>query len=224
MTRTPQNDGVPSDGDRGRSRRTVLKSISATAGAVVVGSLETDTAAAGNNANVYDAELTPVTDGWYGEAWDVAEPLQFDNVIIGSSNRSGDADLDATARLLWDEDALYVFVAVTDDATVQDSGSIHDDDSIDLFIDIGNEGETSYDDDEFMYQFRADGSAFHEVKNGATAGVEWGVRTDVPDGYNVEVSIPWSTLGENPSVGVEMGLDVHVNDDDDGGDRDSKIA
>ncbi len=223
MTRAPQRDGESTD-DGGASRRAVLRSIGTTAGAVLVGGPGAGTAAAGDDAAIYRADLQPVVDGWYGEAWDVAERLPLDNVIIGSSAHGGSSDLDATAMLLWDADNLYFFVEVADDAMVQDSGAIHDDDSIDLFVDIGNEDESSYDGDEFMYQFRADGSGFQEVKNGATAGVEWGVRTDTADGYNVEGAIPWSTLGESPADGVALGLDVHVNDDDGGGSRDSKLA
>jgi hypothetical protein len=34
---------------------------------------------------------------------------------------------------------------------------------------------------------------------------------------------PWSTLGVTPGPGKQIGLDVQVNDDDDGGDRDTKV-
>lgn len=62
-----------------------------------------------------------------------------------------------------------------------------------------------------------------EFKRGHTDGVEFAVgRADV--GYRVEVKFPWATLGTKPSPGTKIGLDVHVNDDDDGGDRDSKLT
>jgi hypothetical protein len=44
------------------------------------------------------------------------------------------------------------------------------------------------------------------------------------NGYRLEIKFPWSTLGTNPSPGGKIGLDVHVNDDDDGGERDTKLT
>ena len=62
-----------------------------------------------------------------------------------------------------------------------------------------------------------------EFKHGRTEGVVFAtVRTD--RGYRMEIKLPWSTVGTKPSAGAKIGLDVHVNDDDDGGDRDSKLA
>jgi len=43
------------------------------------------------------------------------------------------------------------------------------------------------------------------------------------DGYRLEIKFPWSTLGTKPFPGAKIGLDVHVNDDDDGGERDTKL-
>ena len=61
-----------------------------------------------------------------------------------------------------------------------------------------------------------------ESHHNKTNGVQYAfARTD--KGYRLEVKLPWSTLGTTPAAGKKIGLDVHVNDDDDGGDRDTKI-
>jgi hypothetical protein len=172
---------------------------------------------------VHETGTAPTIDGSVDAAWDDGETVGLDNVIIGSSAHSGASDLDATVTTLYDADNLYVLVEVTDDAATQDSGAIHDDDSIDLFLDVGNEDDISYGSDEFMYQFRADGSGFQETKNGATGGVSYAAAA-TSSGYRVEIAIPHSTVGTSPSDGKQLGFDVHVNDDDDGGDRDSKLA
>lgn len=43
-------------------------------------------------------------------------------------------------------------------------------------------------------------------------------------GQVLEISIPWSSLRVQPQPSMLMGLDVHVDDDDDGNDRDGKLA
>jgi hypothetical protein len=44
------------------------------------------------------------------------------------------------------------------------------------------------------------------------------------DGYVLEAWIPWQALGMNPAIKDRVSVNVEVNDDDDGGARDGKIA
>ncbi|HEY9047294.1 MAG TPA: sugar-binding protein, partial [Ohtaekwangia sp.] len=44
------------------------------------------------------------------------------------------------------------------------------------------------------------------------------------NGYILEASIPWSTIGVTPALGKAIGLDVQVDDDDNGGTRDAQTA
>ena len=48
------------------------------------------------------------------------------------------------------------------------------------------------------------------------------VRTD--RGYTLETAIPWRTLGVKPVAGHMIGIDVQINDDDNGKERDGKLA
>jgi len=43
-------------------------------------------------------------------------------------------------------------------------------------------------------------------------------------GYNVEASIPWSTIGVSAETLDEIGFDVAVDDDDNGGSRECAVA
>ncbi|HIP81169.1 MAG TPA: hypothetical protein EYH16_02005, partial [Leucothrix mucor] len=43
-------------------------------------------------------------------------------------------------------------------------------------------------------------------------------------GYSLETAIPWKTLGVKPIAGRVIGIDVQINDDDNGKERDGKIA
>lgn len=49
-------------------------------------------------------------------------------------------------------------------------------------------------------------------------------QVQTPTGYVVELAFPWTTLKEAPAAGAFVGLDIHVNDDDNGGGRDGKLA
>jgi hypothetical protein len=44
------------------------------------------------------------------------------------------------------------------------------------------------------------------------------------DGYLLNATIPWSILRIKPRISGRIGIDVIVNDDDDGGKRDGRVA
>ena len=164
-----------------------------------------------------------VIDGKVDEIWSEAREYKIGNVIY--SPISSDEDLSASYKALWDEENLYVLVDVTDDNLKNDSDEFWLDDGVEVFIDADNSKSDSYGNNNYQYFFEwADANpGMGEFKQGRTTGIEFAVgRREV--GYRVEIKFPWSTLGTKPSAGTKIGLDVHVNDDDDGGDRDSKLT
>lgn len=163
---------------------------------------------------------SPVVDGERETLWDGAESFTVSTVVRGA--RDGNTDLAAAFSAVWDSDAVYLIVDVTDDVAQLDSDQRYMDDGVELFIDATNGKSTSYTATDFQFRVLRGSSTVWE-KNERTAGVVCGMD-DRPDGYRCEVAIPWSTLGVSPAAGSYIGLDVHVNDDDDGGDRDCKIA
>ena len=55
-------------------------------------------------------------------------------------------------------------------------------------------------------------------------GVQFASKKD-KDGYAVEMSLAWSTLGiSHPAAGALYGMDVSIDIDHDGGDRDAILA
>ena len=50
------------------------------------------------------------------------------------------------------------------------------------------------------------------------------IRDSTNHGYTLEIKIDWASIGVSPYEGKRIGLDVHVNDDDTGGNRDKKVA
>jgi len=170
------------------------------------------------------ASSAPSIDGSVDAVWAEAATDSITNVINGSV--SSDSDLSGTWRALWNGNNLYYLIEVTDDALNNDSTNPWDDDSIEIYIDADNSKGSSYDGvNDFQYIFRWNDGTIHLGSNSATntTGIVFDMVA-VSGGYNLEVSIPWSTLGVTPAGGNLIGTDVHVNDDDDGGGRDGKKA
>ena len=166
-----------------------------------------------------------VIDGSADDLWLESHRYKIGNVIY--SPPSNDEDLSASYKVLFDEKNLYILIDVTDDSLKNDSDSEmwYMDDCVEVFIDADNSKSDSYDDNDAQYHFDWDKNspAMSQFQHGKLDGIEFAMVT-TENGYRTEIKFPWSTLGVEPSAGKKIGLDVHVNDDDDGGDRDSKMT
>ena len=165
----------------------------------------------------------PAIDGRPDPCWNAAQKHQLKNSYYQAP--SSKEDLSASFQALYDSDSLYILVDVTDDDLQNDSEEFWLDDAVEIFIDADNSKRGSYDDNDFQYHFGWDATSpvLGESQHGNMQGVEAAfARTTA--GYRAEIRFPWTTLGTRPKVGMPIGLDVQVNDDDGGGDRDSKIA
>ena len=137
-------------------------------------------------------------------------------------------DLSATFKTLWDKQALYLLVDVVDDKPINDSTEFWLDDAVEVFIDTDNNKSDVYEDKDYQYYFTWEGSRFTAASNQGESRhnhIEGVTSAAMPTdkGYRFLITFPWSTLGVAPHVGARIGLDVHVNDDDDGEDRDTKL-
>lgn len=161
-------------------------------------------------------------DGKVDEAWSSVKSHTISNVAY--SPASGEADVSANFKMMYDKQALYVLVDVKDDELINDSVEFWLDDSVEVFIDADNSKSQTYGPGDYQYYFAWDSSApsMGETKHNKTDGVKYAFdRTE--GGYRLEIKLPWSTLGTEPKPGAKIGFDVHINDDDDGGDRDTKL-
>lgn len=174
-------------------------------------------------ATVIETAKSPVIDGKADDVWATARQYRIENKLY--SPVSSPNDLSAGYKALWDKDNLYLLVDVADEALMNDSEQNYQDDCVEVFIDAENSKAAAYGEKDYAYQFAWDKTApaMEEKAHNRTEGVEYKLVT-TDNGYCVEVKFPWSTLGAKPSAGAKIGIDVHVNDDDDGGDRDSKIT
>lgn len=158
--------------------------------------------------------------------WDKAPARPVANLVRG--DKVAPSDLSATFRVVWTTEELLVLVEVYDagGATYINSPYPWEDDSVEIYVDADGSRSTTYDAYDFQYIARPlyRGHIQRGV-NSATTGNGTRIRErHDSSGYLLEWSIPWTALGVVPSVGHYIGFDVHVNDDDDRGDRDHKIA
>jgi len=182
-------------------------------------------AEAGIPASVKKASRSVVIDGTAEDLWSEARQYKLSNVIYAPV--SSEEDCSAYFKALWDAQNLYMLVDVTDDSLKNDSDSDlwYQDDCVEVFIDADNSKSSDYDEDDAQYHFDWDRTnpTMDRFEHGSLNGVEFAMVT-TEKGYRTEIKFPWSALGTKPSAGAKIGLDVHVNDDDDGGDRDSKLT
>ncbi len=133
------------------------------------------------------------------------------------------ADLEANWTSMWDDDYLYLHVNVVDDQLQNDSVSTLGDDAVEIYIDSDNSKDIQFDDNDFHYIVGWDNNnRVEELLRGDTTGVEAATSNTI-DGYNVEVKIPWSTLNLQAQDTLAIGIDIHILDDDDGGEIDNKV-
>jgi hypothetical protein len=160
------------------------------------------------------------------QAWAAVPAQSIEHVAYTAP--SSPEDLSASFKTLWDDQALYLLVDVVDDKPVKDSVEFWLDDTVEVFIDADNSKSGVYGDKDYQYHFTWEGSQFtsaHSKGESRFKKLEGVVSSAVTTGkgYRFELKFPWSTLGITPRPGRRIGLDVHVNDDDDGGDRDTKL-
>jgi hypothetical protein len=97
------------------------------------------------------------------------------------------------------------------------------DDRLELFIDATYSRTTTFGAKQYQYHVRPTETTLKEIKLNALANTEM-TYIAVDGGYNLEIKIPFATLGITPSVNMKMGIDVQVGDDDDGGDVEGKMS
>ena len=148
---------------------------------------------------------TVQVDGKVEKAWDnVTEmPLTF------ATAESAPPQASATAKLLWDEEFLYVLFDVKDSLLDVSGSEVHTQDSVEVFMDENHAKSDAYQSDD--KQFRVNCS--NELSFNGSKSTEENITAKVittEDGYLVEMALKWTDL--TPSVGTLFGLELQLND------------
>jgi len=175
--------------------------------------------------------VMPVLDGRIDEVWFFSTEQTIGTSQVGTAP-SSPADCSGTWRALWNWEYLYVLAVVKDDTLTNDSGggtNKWNDDSVEVYVDGDNSKGSSVDENDHQYTCWWNNEVLEEpsaIHHGAPSlvGVEYAVAT-TDDGYLLEIKLPWmSIMGEPATPGQLIGFDVWINDDDDGGNRDSQVS
>ena len=141
-------------------------------------------------------------DGEKEVMWDQAKEVQF-------QIRTGAAKASASARLLWDEQYLYVLADVTDAVLDKSSSAVHEQDSLEVFIDENNHKSDSYEEDDKQYRVNfVNEQSFNGKQCTAENILSASVQTD--KGYRIEASYKWTDI--TPAIGDTIGIDLQIND------------
>lgn len=168
-------------------------------------------------------QTAPTIDGSEDTPWNIQ---QAEDIAINNQGTiSSSADLNGSFKFIWDDNNLYVLVVVNDNVNhSDDEASIYLDDGIEIYLDMQNEKAATYDNNDYQYAFRYLDNTIHEATGQSKAGIIFD-QNKVGNTITYEIQFPWSTLGiASPTENMQFGLDIHLNDDDNNGSRDGKLA
>lgn len=153
-------------------------------------------------------KATVKIDGEADSEWDKAVAIPL-TINLG-------AKVTADAKVLWDDENLYVYATVKDPVLNKDSGDAYQQDSLEVFIDENNAKTESYDDDDKQYRINYENEHSFNGKKCLEENVQ-SVAKVTGDGYVIEAAFKWTDI--KPKGGDRIGLELQINDADDSGAR-----
>lgn len=169
----------------------------------------------------------PLIDGvlneWAQTEMAVLDFKSADHIVYQPAPAS--SDISVELRSFWDTGWLYFGVHVTDERLYGDSSEVWHDDGVELALD-GLNDLLALGADDHQYTAVHDGrlADFGVLLSPNVAGGASLAVRKTGTGYDMELAIPLSMLQAGPLVaGKTMGFNIGVNDDDDGGARNSSV-
>ncbi len=154
---------------------------------------------------------TPVIDGQKDSIWlQQTMPYKINTPLFAYQGASG------TVRILWDEHFVYTMFEVTDNVLNADSVNLHEQDSIELFLDPENMKEDYYTD--YAGQYRVNYKGELSFGTVPTAEGVMAAAEKTANGYIIELAVP---VENALSTGMVLGFEAQINDSNDMGTRQS---
>lgn len=153
-------------------------------------------------------KATVKIDGEADREWDKAVAIPL-TINLGAS-------VTADAKVLWDDENLYVYATVKDPVLNKASGEAYQQDSLEVFIDENNAKTESYDDDDKQYRINYVNEHSFNGKKCLEDNVQ-SVAKETGDGYVIEAAFKWTDI--KPKKGDRIGLEFQINDADNSGTR-----
>ena len=125
-----------------------------------------------------------------------------------------------TAKMLWDENNLYVLTEVTDPVLSKSSANAYEQDTVEVFFDENNHKTDYYETDDLQARVNYDNEK--TITDGLSTDRFVSATAKTDKGYLVEMAIPF---GIAPfKNGQVLGFDVQVNDDGTGDGKRTAIS
>ena len=119
------------------------------------------------------------------------------------------SEASANAKVLWDDDNLYVYATVNDAVLDKTGAQTHEQDSLEVFIDEDNGKTASYGEDDKQYRINYDNEQSFNGKKCLAENVKSKTKT-IDGGYVVEAAFKWTDI--KPANGTKIGLELQIND------------
>jgi endo-1,4-beta-xylanase len=133
----------------------------------------------------------------------------WDNAVNIPLTINKDSEASANAKVLWDDDNLYVYATVKDAVLDKTGAQTHEQDSLEVFIDEDNGKTASYGEDDKQYRINYNNEQSFNGKKCLAENVKSATKTIV-GGYVVEAAFKWTDI--RPANGTKIGLDLQIND------------
>ena len=119
------------------------------------------------------------------------------------------SEASANAKVLWDDDNLYVYATVNDAELDKTGAQTHERDSLEVFIDEDNGKTASYGEDDKQYRIDYENEPSFNGKKCLAENVKSATKT-IDGGYVVEAAFKWTDI--KPANGTKIGLELQIND------------
>jgi len=134
--------------------------------------------------------------------WTVIKGLEYKDSV--ADVRPGDPDLEMRFAFTWDAQALHFHAEVMD--TPPGFSQPAKNRGVELFIDPQGDGLVWAGPDDFQFSYKSTGAMEEWFHSRPATGRVQATAT----GYIVDADIPWTTLGVQPQVGLEIGVSPAV--------------
>lgn len=140
---------------------------------------------------------------------DGEEDAAWDNAVNIPLTINKGSEASANAKVLWDDDNLYVYATIKDALLDKTGAQTHEQDSLEVFIDEDNGKTASYGEDDKQYRINYDNEQSFNGKKCLAENVKSATKT-IDGGYVVEAAFKWTDI--KPANGTKIGLEFQIND------------
>jgi hypothetical protein len=133
-------------------------------------------------------------------------------------------DYQAILEVLWDMDSIYLKFTIQDDVIWDDGDLVWKQDNIEIYFDMDNSKEPSFDGiDDYQLRLANDFYTWEEMPSSQNAAIQ-GVRLiyevtlngNDTLGYIYDMALPFESMkpGFTPEIGTQIGFDILASDND----------